>query len=182
MKLPASLDAHRGEGFDPALAGVGDPHGPGSSARAGILDSQLAGHDGRGSRAASCVKIKNRPIYAFVVLAFDSAAKLSVAEFLNFSERSALEVLVEGDGRLLLGRHYSRDEQTEQKPPSLLVFMGWLREPEPSRHLRCCCFPAARSDASRNWKTENRRCSGICRWSDHTIALLPDRKTSRGLR
>jgi hypothetical protein len=30
--------------------------------RAGILDSQLAGQDGRVARAASCVNIKNRPL------------------------------------------------------------------------------------------------------------------------
>ena len=31
--------------------------------RAGILDAQLASHDGRVARAASCGKIKNRPLY-----------------------------------------------------------------------------------------------------------------------
>ena len=33
--------------------------------RAGILDSQLAGHAGRVALAPSCVNIKNRPLYRF---------------------------------------------------------------------------------------------------------------------
>jgi hypothetical protein len=31
--------------------------------RTGMLDSQLAGHDGRVARATSCVNIKNQPLY-----------------------------------------------------------------------------------------------------------------------
>ena len=75
VNLPAGLGAHLGEGFDPALAGLAIRIFPEDRLaavaaiddvvdRAGILDSQLAGHDGRVARTASCGNIKNcRAVY-----------------------------------------------------------------------------------------------------------------------
>ena len=44
--------------------------------RAGTLDSQLAGHDGKVARAAPCVIIKNRPVHDPFTSSFGEAAQL----------------------------------------------------------------------------------------------------------
>jgi hypothetical protein len=63
--------------------------------RAGILNSQLAGHDGRATRAASCANIKNRPVYVWGAISI-VIAMMVYFPFAKAAERQRLKAEAAG--------------------------------------------------------------------------------------